>query len=193
MLFRSDTERADLVELLAGFYTTWNSRYLDTKNKLGPLNLSNSNQRRLDFYESEQKTAVLSILSNLLVAWEAGDYLAIKSHILNLAKEIRPSLAYFERDPSDAFSLTETQLTLLRVYLNYAAADLKSLNNALNTFTNRRISIPEDRRLTPSLAELLLREKLGLSYFDFLEIDSEPEFSTGYYPALLQESVDFGL
>ncbi|MBR3180983.1 hypothetical protein IKF63_02805, partial [Candidatus Saccharibacteria bacterium] len=50
----------------------------------------------------------------------------------------------------------------------------------------------EENIITESAAEELIREKLGLTYFDFVDNEETPSFSDGYYPALLQDSTDQG-
>lgn len=184
------TPRESALSLLASFFEAWQSSWKATKNTFPDLALSESSLRRLNFYESEQKKSIISSLASILSAWENTDSLAFSREILSLARELRPSLAYFESDEGDNFTLSESQLSRLHLYMESVATSLKSTVSALQALTPALD--PDESPLTPHSAETLLREKLGLSFFDFIDFDSEPRFRNGYFPELLQDSSDFG-
>lgn len=183
--------RAEALDILAYLFETWQASWNGTKRVLGDLNLSESSLRRLNFYETEQKKAVITLLSKLLVAWEGKNPYELAKILPELAKELRPSLPYVEYDPKDHFILNSAQLALLRAYLHSEASALKESIHELEKLTPE-IPASIEKPLTETTAETLLREKLGLTFFDFVEFSEEPDFKDGYYPELLQESAEFG-
>ena len=185
-----EVQRTEALEILTYIFETWNASWENTKHALGDLNLSESGLRRLNFYENEQKKEIISLLAKILVCFERGDDFSFSNHLISLAKELRPSLPYVEYDPEENFSLTPYQLAQLRNFMQSEAISLKSSVSELQSLARKRIL--SENILTESNAEQLIREKLGLTYFDFVEFKEEPEFSDGYYPELLQESIDFG-
>ncbi|MBQ3430723.1 hypothetical protein IJG20_01300 [Candidatus Saccharibacteria bacterium] len=189
-----EIQRAEALEVLTNLYNHWRNSWNNTKASLGDLNLSSSLRSRINFYEAEQQKAILSLLSKILVAWEKYDEVAFSENILALAKEFRPSYAYLENDPEEgaSFQLTESQLSILRNFISTEATVLKDSVRELQLMSWKKIDFG-DNTLTESAAEALLRERLGLIYFDFVEGNETPEFSSGYYPALLQDLTDQGL
>lgn len=184
-----DTTRERGIEILGFIYEAWLSSWQTTRANLGELNLSVSLSHRLNFYENEQRRSVVSILATLLAAWEAKDESTFSAAVPKLARELRPSLAYCDPE-EEGITLTPAQLTSLRTHISRTATILKSAIRDLRSLS----PAPDPSRppLTTEYAESLLRDKLGLSAFDFMDFKDEPEFSSGYFPALLQESVDFG-
>ncbi len=188
-----EVQRGEALQVLTTFYSSWQDLWAATKRALGPVTLSEEGRHRLEFYESEQQKTVLKLLASTLVAWEKDDRPAFSAAIFDLAHELRPSLTHFETSETEPFSLTPFQTELLKNYTRSEATSLKSTITELQRLAWRKFEFG-DKVLSPSLAEALLRERLGLSNFDFLDFTSEPEFNAhGFLPALLQESADFGL
>ncbi|MBQ8996995.1 hypothetical protein IJ095_03180 [Candidatus Saccharibacteria bacterium] len=177
------------VEILGFIYEAWLSSWQETRVALGELNLSSSLSHRLNFYENEQHRSIVSCLATLLTAWETANDTTFSATIPKLARELRPSLAYLEPE-EEGLALTPAQLALLRTHISRTAQILKSSIADLRALSP--VVDPLAPPLTVEFAESLLRDKLGLSAFDFLDFKEEPEFHSGYFPALLQESVDFG-
>ena len=188
-----EVQRGEALQVLTTFYSSWQDLWTATKRALGPVNLSEDGRRRLEFYESEQQKTILRLLASTLVAWEKDDQSAFSAAIFDLARELRPSLTHFETSETEPFSLTPAQSELLKHYTRAEATSLKSAITELQRLAWRKFEFG-DKALSPSLAEALIRERLGLSNFDFLDFATEPEFNArGFLPALLQESADFGL
>ena len=189
-----EVQRGEALQVLTTFYSSWQDLWTATKRTLGPVTLSEDGRRRLEYYESEQQKTVLKLLASTLVAWEKDDQSAFSAAVIALARELRPSLTHFETsDTEQPFALTPFQTELLKNYTRSEATSLKSTITELQRLAWRKFEFG-DKVLSPSLAEALIRERLGLSNFDFLDFKSEPEFNAhGFLPALLQESADFGL
>ena len=188
-----EIQRGEALQVLTTFYSSWQDLWTTTKHALGPVNLSDEGRRRLEFYESEQQKTLIRLLAEILVAWEKDDQPAFSSAVFRLAQELRPSLNHFETSEAEPFALTTTQAALLKHYTAAEATSLKSAITELQRLSWRKFEFG-DKVLSPSLAEALIRERLGLSNFDFLDFTTEPEFrGHGFFPALLQDSADFGL
>ena len=205
-----ETERSDLLALLSTFFSSWQNLWQGTKTQLIHLNLSESGTRRVNFYESEQRKSILTLLAELFVLEDTrtpsntpdGTTFATNFAplVLSLAKELRPSLAYAEYDPSENFTLDKSSLFFLRLYLKNASALLKTLVSDLEKFRTKRLDLtpaasgaPDFQPISVDSARRLLENSLGLSNFDFIDFDSNPTFKNGYFPALLQASADFDL
>ena len=188
-----EVQRGEALQVLTTFYSSWQDLWTATKRALGPVSLSEDGRRRLEYYESEQQKTALKLLANTLVAWEKDDQPAFSAAVIALARELRPSLTHFETSDTEPFTLTPFQAELLKNYTRSEAISLKSTITELQRLAWRKFEFG-DKVLSPSLAEALIRERLGLSNFDFLDFKNEPEFNAhGFLPALLQESADFGL
>lgn len=186
-IFYQDT-REKAIDILSFIYEAWLSVWQETRSSLGELNLSEAASRRLNFCDNEQRRAVVSHLAKLLVAWESSDHASFSTSVNDLAHELRPTLA--SPDAEESTALTPAQLATLRRHLSRISHILKDSISELAQLTP--VPDPSKKSLTVETAESLLRERLGLSFFDFLEFSEEPEFHSGYFPALLQDSVDQG-
>lgn len=187
-----EIQRAEALEIITTFYSSWQTLWNSTRLSLGDLGLSEEENRRLIYYENEQKKTILHLLAEILVAWEKDDRMTFSSSILSLAKELRPSLIHFETSDSESHNLRPDQLERLRYYTQIQADALKSSIEDLQRLAWHKFEFG-DKILTISNAEALIKEKLNISSFDFLDFTTEPEFNAhGFYPALLQESTDFG-
>lgn len=187
-----EIQRSEALEIIATFYSSWQTLWNSTRLSFGDLNLSEEENRRLIYYENEQKKTILHLLARILVAWEKDDHLAFSDSVLAIAKELRPSLMHFETSESETFALTQDQLERLHNYTLNQASSLKYTVEELQRLAWHKFEFG-DKVLTESNAESLIREKLGISYFDFLDFKEEPDFHAhGFYPALLQESTEFG-
>lgn len=187
-----EIQRSEALEILAEIFISWQSLWKNTKDTLGDLHLSEHNLRRVNFYETEQRRSVVILLSELLVAWELSDTPTFSDLTVALAKELRPSYPYVEYDPEETLTLSPTEFSILRNYIKSISILLKESISDLQNLATKRLSF-NSKPLTLDAAEALLRDRLGLSYFDFVDFDSEKGFQKGYYPALLQESTDLNL
>lgn len=187
-----EIQRNEALEVITSLYLLWDKSWSDTKTALGVLQLSESGLRRLNFYESEQKKSIISALAKLLVAWETNDQSAFSTAVLILAREFRPSLPYVEYEPNENFTLNSSQLSLLRYYLRAIADIFKTSISDLQTLSQNKIDF-NTNALSESAAESLIRDQLGLSFFDFIDFGDDPKFNSGYYPELLQLSAEFNL
>ncbi|MBQ1528099.1 hypothetical protein IIZ77_00425, partial [Candidatus Saccharibacteria bacterium] len=84
------------------------------------------------------------------------------------------------------------ELQILKQSTLRVAAYLKSAIEELQRLSWHKFEFG-DKVLTHSGAVALIKERLNLTYFDFLDMATEPEFKNGFLPELLQESADFGL
>ena len=188
-----ETQRAEALQVLTTFYSSWQALWQGTRNALGNLSLSENGKSRLAFYENEQKHTVIHLLASILVAWEKDDDSAFSEAVLNLARELRPSLTHFETDIDENFSLTPAQLAILKTFTSREAVYLKNAVTELQHLSWHKFEFG-DKVLSLSAAQKLIEEKLHLTYFDFLDFDENPEFNAhGFLPELLQDSADFGL
>ena len=188
-----EIQRAEALEIITTFFSSWQVLWESTRLSFGDLGLSEEAKRHLIYYENEQKKTVLHLLAKILVAWEKDDRLSFSDAVLCLAKELRPSLTRFETIEADSFALTPNHLERLKIYTQNEANSLKSAIEELQRLSWHKFEFG-DKVLTESNAESLIREKLGISYFDFLDFKEEPDFhGHGFFPSLLQESADFGL
>ncbi|MBQ3294099.1 hypothetical protein IJG96_03170 [Candidatus Saccharibacteria bacterium] len=187
-----EIQRAEALEIITTFYKNWQALWQGTTQAIGNLSLSDESLRRLHYYENEQKQTVLNLLADTLVSWEKDDASSFSTAVLNLAKELRPSLMHFETDTADTFSLNPTQLQILKQSTLRIAAYLKSTIEELQRLSWHKFEFG-DKVLTHSAAVALIKEQLNLTYFDFLDFNTEPEFKNGFLPELLQDSADFGL
>lgn len=187
-----EVQRAEALEIIITFFKNWQALWQDTKQTLGDLKLSEESLRRLRYYENEQQRTIVHLLASILVAWEKDDSTGFSTAVLSLAKELRPSLTHFETDASDAFVLSSTQLQFLKHATTRTATYLKSTIESLQHLSWHKFEFG-DKILTHSAAVALIEEKLHLTYLDFLDFGTEPEFKTGFLPELLQDSADFGL
>ena len=188
-----EVQRNEVLRVLTTFYSSWQDLWTTTKRTLDPIYLSDEDLHHLEFYESEQQKTVIKLLADALVAWEKDDQTAFSATIFNLAHELRPSLMHFETSTAESFSLSPSQTINLKEYTKSEAASLKSTIAELQRLAWRKFEFG-DKVLSPSLAEALIKERLGISNFEFLDFSAEPQFNTrGFLPALLQESADFDL
>ena len=195
-IFYQDTrERA--LDILSFIYEAWISTWRETLASLGELHLSEATASRLAFYDHEQRRAVISLLARLIVSWESHNDADFSAIVPALARELRPSFASAEAE--EGIILSPAQLSIIRSYLSRISNILKPSISELQHLPTPSFDTSTDtpttsmRPLTPESAEQLLRERLGLSSFDFLEFSDEPTFASGYFPALLQDSIDQGL
>lgn len=187
-----EIQRAEALEIITTFYTSWQVLWESTRLAFGNLGLSDEGYRRLIYYENEQKQTVVSLLAEILVAWEKDDRIDFSAAVLQLAKELRPSLTHFETTEADSFQLIPEQLERIKAYTRTEANSLKKAVEELQRLAWRKFEFG-DKVLTQSAAESLIKEKLNISNFDYLDFATEPEFNAhGFFPALLQESTDFG-
>lgn len=188
-----EVQRAEAIDILTTFFSSWQLSWQNTKNALTDLNLTAEDLRRLNFYEIEQKKTVLSLLAATLIAWEKDDSAEFANAVMSLARELRPSLNHFETSADNHLVLTAPQTKILKTYITSEAASLKSTITRLQQLSWHKLDFG-DKVLNQKNAESLLKEKLNLTYFEFLDFNSEPEFNAhGFLPSLLQDSADFGL
>ena len=187
-----EVQRNEALEIITTFFSSWQTLWQGTKLSLGDLNLSEEGNRRLIYYENEQKRTVIHFLAEILVAWEKDDGARFSIAILNLARELRPSLTHFETDINDNFALKPSDLQVLKNYTTNEAAALKSAIEELQRLSWHKFEFG-DKVLSIPAAEALIEHKLNLSYFDFMEFNTDPNFASGFLPELLQEETDFGL
>ncbi len=187
-----EVQRSEALEIITTFFTSWQSLWQSTKLSLGNLNLSEESNRRLIYYENEQKRTVVHLLAEILVAWEKDDGTNFSNAVVNLAKELRPSVTHFETDSNENFVLTPAALQILKIYTTREALTLKNAIEKLQQLSWHKFEFG-DKVLTISTAEALIEEQLHLTYFDFLDFNTDPEFASGFLPELLQDSADFGL
>ncbi len=188
-----EVQRNEAVDILITFFSSWQADWERIKLSLGVLNLPEDDAERLDYYEKEQKKTALHYTAEALVAWEKDDSPAFSRAIYNLAKELRPSLYHFEDGEAYANALNENQRQMLKNFTLYEAQSLKATVANLQKLAWHKFEFG-DKVITVHAAESLLEEKLGLTYFEFLDFKEEPEFNAhGFYPALLQEATDFNL
>lgn len=187
-----EIQRAEALEIITTFFKNWQALWQGTKQALGDLSLSEESLRRLHYYENEQQQTVLSLLADTLIAWEKDSGAEFSTAVLGLARELRPSLMHFETDASDSFSLNAEQLQIIKYFTARVAAYLKSAVEDLQRLSWHKFEFG-DKVLTHNNAVALIHEKLHLTYYDFLDMATEPEFKNGFLPELLQDSADFGL
>jgi len=187
-----EVQRSEALEIITTFFSSWQALWQNTKFSLGNLNLSEESNRRLTYYENEQKRTVVHLLAEILVAWEKDDGSSFSSAVLNLAKELRPSVTHFETDINDNFVLTPTALQILKIYTAREAIALKNAIEKLQRLSWHKFEFG-DKVLTISTAEALIEEKLHLTYLDFLDFNTDPDFASGFLPELLHDSAEFGL
>lgn len=187
-----ETQRNEALEIITTFFNNWQALWQGTKQAIGNLNLSEESLRRLRYYETEQQKTVISLLADTLIAWEKDNGAGFSTAVLSLAKELRPSLMHFETDVTDTFSLGARELQILKQTTTRTAAYLKSSIEELQRLSWHKFEFG-DKVLTHSLAVSLIEERLHLTYFEFLDMNTEPEFKNGFLPELLQDSADFGL
>ncbi len=187
-----EIQRAEALDIITRFYSSWQMLWESTRLSFGNLGLSEEGRRRLIYYENEQKETVINLLAEMLVAWEKDDQIDFSAAVLCLAKELRPSLTNFETTESESFTLTPEQLERLKVYTKNEADSLKTTIEDLQRLSWRKFEFG-DKVLTVPIAESLIKEKLNVSSLEYLDFTTEPEFNAhGFFPALLQESTDFG-
>ncbi len=165
-----DFQREEAIELLATLYTTWANSWNYTSASLTSLNLSPEAKQRLQYCENEQKAAILSLLASLLVAWDNEDKVAFTDSILDLAKELRPTIPYSELENEKNIVLSPLDFSRLRHFIDHTANLLKSTVSDLKTLSSNRFRF-QSAPLSLANAEALLREKLNLNYLDFKETD----------------------
>lgn len=188
-----EIQREEALNVVTSIYSSWQTLWTATKRALGDLGLSESGVRRLAYYESDQKKTVLDLLAKIQVAWEKDDREAFSESVMNLAHELRPSLTHFETSDTETFSLSPEKAEILKIFSNNEAASLKSAILELQRLSWRKFEFG-DKVLTESNAKALIKEKLGLTFLEFLDSNDEPEFNAhGFFPSLLQDSADFGL
>lgn len=208
--------REKALEILCFIFEAWDSSWKNAKLSLGNLNLSEGITRRLTFFETEQRRTTLGFLARLFVAWDSENEADFSASVVSLASELRPAFWSLETDPEEGIMFSDSQASVLRFHSKQVAGILKSAVSDLKALPAKSApaprsasfgfiaegnylvpapepTAPEDSKpLTLERAETLIREKLGLSFFDFLEWNTEPDFHAGYFPALLQESTDLG-
>ena len=163
-----DFEREEALNLLCSLFTSWNSSWNNTAASLSSLNFSESTKRRIHFYETEQKQAILTLLASIFVAWDREDPATFSNSVVNLARELRPSLPYIELEPDESFILSPLDMSRLRSFVERSASLLKNTVSDLKTLSSRRFRF-ETTPLTNTNAEALLREKLNLPRLDLLD------------------------
>ena len=186
-----EEQRDEALDILISLYQNWAENWDLTKKSLGDLNLSKENLRRVDFYETEQRKSVISYLAEILSNWEKEETSAFGEAFVNLAKEMRPSLPYVEYD-DDNFHLSDVQLSKLREFMSKQGNAVKEAILELQGLSWKKFDF-KDVALSKKAAEELLEERLGITWFDFLDFNGDVEFTDGYFPALLQQATDDGM
>ncbi|MBR2587081.1 hypothetical protein IKE71_01755 [Candidatus Saccharibacteria bacterium] len=188
-----EIQRGEVVDILTTFFTSWQASWQSTGRSLGNLNLTSEDLSRLNYYEHEQKSTVLHLLAEILVAWEKDDNEAFSESVLKLARELRPYLNYFEPSDSAALVLTPSQTVILKNFTRSESASLKTTIESLQRLAWHKLEFG-DKVLTVPDAESLLAGKLGLSHLAFLDFELEPDSRTDTpLHALLQPSAELEL
>ena len=186
-----EEQRDEALEILIPLYKNWWENWVKTKESLGELDLSKENLRRIDYYETEQRKSVISLLADILVDWEAENMTKFGENFVKLAKEMRPSLPYIEYD-SGNFELSPTQLLKLRDFMSEEGRAVKEAISGLQSLSWKKFDF-KDSAIKKEAAERLLEERLGITWFEFLDFKGDVEFTDGYFPALLQQATDDGM
>ena len=187
-----EEQRDEALDVLIPLYKEWWDNWLKVKNALGKLKLSKEGFRRLDFYETEQRKSVISIMASILVDWEKDEMAKFGEDVVKLAKEMRPSLPYVEYSEGEEFELSLEQIGKLRSFMSFQAKKVKDAVIELQNLSWKKFEF-KDAALTQKAAEELLEERLGITWFEFLDFNGEVEFTDGYFPALLQQATDDGM
>ena len=188
-----EIQREEALNVVTSIYSSWQTLWTATKRALGDLGLSEDGLRRLAYYESDQKKNILDLLAKIQVAWEKDDRAAFSDSVMKLAYELRPSLKHFESSDTEVFSLAPEKQEILKIFSQNQAMKLKASIEELQRLSWRKFEFG-DKVLTESNAKALIKEKLGLTFLEFLDSKEEPEFNPhGFFPSLLQDSADFGL
>lgn len=187
-----EEQRDEALDVLIPLYKEWWDNWLKVKNALGELKLSKEGFRRLDFYETEQRKSVISIMASILVDWEKDEMAKFGEDVVKLAKEMRPSLPYVEYSEGEEFELSLEQIGKLRSFMSFQAKKVKDAVIELQNLSWKKFEF-KDAALTQKAAEELLEERLGITWFEFLDFNGEVEFTDGYFPALLQQATDDGM
>ena len=186
-----EVQRDEALDVLLPLYENWWKAWTETKANLGDLNLSKEDLRRIDFYETEQRKSVISLLADILVDWEAENTGKFGVDFVELAKEMRPSLPYIEYD-SSRFELSSVQLLKLRNFMLKEGKAVKDAILELQNLSWKKFDFG-DSKIKKDAAERLLEERLGITWFEFLDFKGDVEFTDGYFPALLQQATDDGM
>ncbi|MBQ6147409.1 hypothetical protein IJI70_00995 [Candidatus Saccharibacteria bacterium] len=186
-----EEQRDEALEVLLPLYRNWWETWEKTKNSLGDLNLTKEDLRRITYYETEQRKSVISLLADILVDWEKENLTNFGEDVVKLAKEMRPSLPYVEYD-SNNFELSPTQLLKLRDFVSLEANAVKEAVRDLQSLQWKKFDFGE-AVISKTAAEELLEERLGITWFEFLDFKGDVEFTDGYFPALLQQATDDGM
>ena len=187
-----EEQRDEALDVLVPLYKDWWENWTKTKNNLGQLSLSKEGFRRLEYYETEQRKSVVSIMANILVDWETENMTKFGDDVVKLAKEMRPSLPYVEYTEGEEFELSLEQIGKLRVYMSTQAKKVKDAVVELQNLSWKKFDF-KDKALSEKSAEELLEERLGVTWFEFLDFNGEVKFTDGYFPALLQQATDDGM
>ena len=187
-----EEQRDEALDVLIPLYKEWWDNWLNVKNALGELKLSKEGFRRLDFYETEQRKSVISIMASILVDWERDEMTKFGEDVVKLAKEMRPSLPYVEYSEGEEFELSLEQIGKLRSFMSFQAKKVKDAVIELQNLSWKKFEF-KDAALTQKAAEELLEERLGITWFEFLDFNGEVEYTDGYFPALLQQATDDGM
>ena len=187
-----EEQRDEALDVLIPLYKEWWDNWLKVKNALGELKLSKEGFRRLDFYETEQRKSVITIMASILVDWEKDEMAKFGEDVVKLAKEMRPSLPYVEYSEGEEFELSLEQIGKLRSFMSFQAKKVKDAVIELQNLSWKKFEF-KDAALTQKAAEELLEERLCITWFEFLDFNGEVEFTDGYFPALLQQATDDGM
>lgn len=187
-----EEQRDEALEVLIPLYRNWWESWVKVKEGLGDLGLSKEGLRRLDYYETEQRKSVISIMAEVLVDWEKEETTKFGEDVVRLAKEMRPSLPYVEYGEGDEFQLSQVQILKLRDFMSEQAKTVKEAILELQGLAWKKFDFGE-ATITQKAAEELIEERLGITWFEFLDFQGEVEFVDGYFPALLQQATDDGM
>ena len=171
-----ELQRGEAIEILAQLFLSWTTSWRTTSAALNQPDLPDSLKRRINFYESEQKEAVLRLLAQILVSWEHDNSPGFIQAFTQLAYELRPSLPYIETDAKESLSFSDSDLDQLRHFMSTNAILLKRTVDELRILAQEHFHLG----LTPlSLeeAQTMISEKIGLKHLDFRDFIDERDFT----------------
>ena len=171
-----ELQRGEAVEILAQLFLSWTASWRATAATLNQPNLPDSLKRRINFYESEQKEAVLRLLAQILVSWEHDNSPAFVQAFTQLAYELRPSLPYVETDTKESLSFSASDLDKLRHFMSTNAILLKRTVDELRALAQEHFRLGL-APLSLGEAQTMISEKIGLKHLDFLDFIDKDNFS----------------